>query len=51
MTVPDVLLSGDHGAIAQWRREQSLLRSQTSGPERTGEHEKQIPGSSGTGAN
>lgn len=25
--VPDVLLSGDHGAIARWRREQSLLRT------------------------
>ena len=27
MTVPEVLLSGDHGAIAKWRREQSELRS------------------------
>ena len=27
MTVPDVLLSGDHGAIADWRREQSDRRS------------------------
>jgi tRNA (guanine37-N1)-methyltransferase len=27
MTVPDVLLSGDHGAIAEWRRQQSELRS------------------------
>ncbi len=27
MRVPDVLLSGDHGKIAQWRREQSLLRT------------------------
>ncbi len=25
--VPDVLLSGDHGKIAKWRREQSLLRT------------------------
>lgn len=25
--VPDVLLSGDHGRIARWRREQSLLRT------------------------
>ncbi len=25
--VPDVLLSGDHGRIAAWRREQSLLRT------------------------
>lgn len=29
MAVPDVLLSGDHGAIAKWRREQSDLRSPT----------------------
>jgi tRNA (guanine37-N1)-methyltransferase len=27
MAVPDVLLSGDHGAVARWRQEQSLLRS------------------------
>jgi len=26
-TVPDVLLSGNHKAIARWRREQSLLRT------------------------
>nr|MBA2361438.1 tRNA (guanosine(37)-N1)-methyltransferase TrmD [Actinomycetota bacterium] len=25
--VPDVLLSGDHGRIAGWRREQSRLRT------------------------
>lgn len=25
--VPEVLLSGDHGKVAQWRREQSLLRT------------------------
>src|SRR5436305_7641574 len=28
MTVPDVLLSGDHGAIAEWRKQQAELRSQ-----------------------
>jgi tRNA (guanine37-N1)-methyltransferase len=28
MTVPEVLLSGDHGAIARWRREESERRSQ-----------------------
>ncbi|MDZ4684827.1 MAG: tRNA (guanosine(37)-N1)-methyltransferase TrmD [Planctomycetaceae bacterium] len=28
MTVPDVLLSGNHQAIAQWRHEQSLKRTQ-----------------------
>ncbi len=27
MTVPEVLLSGDHGAVAQWRRSQALLRT------------------------
>jgi tRNA (guanine37-N1)-methyltransferase len=26
-TVPDVLLSGDHGRVAEWRREQSRLRN------------------------
>jgi tRNA (guanine37-N1)-methyltransferase len=25
--VPDILLSGDHGRIARWRREQALLRT------------------------
>jgi tRNA (guanine37-N1)-methyltransferase len=28
MAVPDILLSGNHQAIARWRREQSLARSQ-----------------------
>lgn len=27
LVVPEILLSGDHGKIAQWRREQSLLRT------------------------
>lgn len=27
MTIPDVLLSGDHARIEKWRREQSLLRT------------------------
>jgi tRNA (guanine37-N1)-methyltransferase len=27
MAVPDVLVSGDHGAVARWRREQSRARS------------------------
>ena len=26
-TVPDILLSGDHGAVARWRKEQSMLRT------------------------
>jgi tRNA (guanine37-N1)-methyltransferase len=25
--VPEILLSGDHGKVDQWRREQSLLRT------------------------
>jgi tRNA (guanine37-N1)-methyltransferase len=29
MAVPEVLISGDHGAVARWRREQSLARSRT----------------------
>ncbi len=33
MTVPDVLLSGDHGKIAAWRREQSLCRTQARRPD------------------
>ncbi|GAB1642591.1 tRNA (guanosine(37)-N1)-methyltransferase TrmD [Krasilnikovia sp. MM14-A1259] len=31
--VPDVLRSGDHGRIARWRREQSLLRTATRRPD------------------
>lgn len=31
MEVPDVLLSGDHGAVARWRREQSLRLTRESG--------------------
>ena len=27
MSVPDILLSGDHGAVAKWRRRQALLRT------------------------
>jgi len=32
MEVPEVLLSGDHGAVARWRDEQSLARSRRTGP-------------------
>jgi tRNA (guanine37-N1)-methyltransferase len=35
MAVPDVLLSGDHGAIARWRREQSTARSLARPADRT----------------
>jgi tRNA (guanine37-N1)-methyltransferase len=33
MRVPDVLLSGDHGGIEHWRREQSLVRTAARRPE------------------
>jgi len=33
MSVPDILLSGDHGKIASWRREQQLLRTLQRRPE------------------
>lgn len=33
MAVPDVLLSGDHQAIARWRREQAMQRTQRRRPE------------------
>ncbi|HYD49254.1 MAG TPA: tRNA (guanosine(37)-N1)-methyltransferase TrmD [Terriglobales bacterium] len=33
MAVPEVLRSGDHGAIARWRREQSLQRTQQRRPD------------------
>ncbi|MBI3622278.1 MAG: tRNA (guanosine(37)-N1)-methyltransferase TrmD [Nitrospirae bacterium] len=33
MAVPPVLLSGDHGAVAQWRRRQALLRTKRRRPE------------------
>lgn len=31
--VPEVLLSGDHGKIAKWRREQALMRTKRQRPE------------------
>ena len=33
LPVPDVLLSGDHGAIARWRRDQSLRRTAARRPD------------------
>jgi tRNA (guanine37-N1)-methyltransferase len=32
-TVPDILLSGNHGEIAKWRREQSILRTVSRRPD------------------
>ncbi|UCG58597.1 MAG: tRNA (guanosine(37)-N1)-methyltransferase TrmD [Phycisphaerales bacterium] len=40
MKVPDILLSGDHGKIAQWRREQALERTKRWRPDLLGETEK-----------
>jgi tRNA (guanine37-N1)-methyltransferase len=36
MTVPDVLLSGNHGEIAKWRKEQGLKRTQKNRPDLLG---------------
>ena len=33
MNVPDVLLSGNHGEIAKWRREKSLERTKKNRPD------------------
>jgi tRNA (guanine37-N1)-methyltransferase len=33
MRVPDILVSGDHGAIGRWRREQALERTRRNRPE------------------
>ncbi|MCC7127346.1 MAG: tRNA (guanosine(37)-N1)-methyltransferase TrmD, partial [Microbacteriaceae bacterium] len=33
LEVPPVLLSGDHGAIAQWRRQQQLERTRRIRPD------------------
>jgi tRNA (guanine37-N1)-methyltransferase len=33
LDVPDVLLSGDHGAVARWRRDESLRRTAARRPE------------------
>src|SRR5665213_4107632 len=48
MAVPEVLLSGDHEAVARWRREQALARSASAGWNATKEgesHAKPIDGS------
>ena len=36
LAVPDVLLSGDHGAIARWRREQAEARTRAMRPDLLG---------------
>src|SRR6478735_94251 len=46
MAVPDILLSGNHGAIAKWRREQSEARSPARGDpvRKEPDHEEQVRG-------
>jgi tRNA (guanine37-N1)-methyltransferase len=39
MSVPEVLLSGDHGAVAEWRKQQSELRSRGRRPDENRETE------------
>jgi tRNA (guanine37-N1)-methyltransferase len=43
MAVPEILLSGNHQAIASWRREQSLARSPGAGRKEM-TNEEQVPG-------
>jgi tRNA (guanine-N1)-methyltransferase len=33
MTVPDVLRSGNHGAIAQWRKDQQMAKTRDRRPD------------------
>jgi tRNA (guanine37-N1)-methyltransferase len=40
MSVPEVLLSGNHAAIAQWRLEQRKLRTQQKRPDLWAKYEK-----------
>ena len=48
--VPDILVSGNHGAIARWRRDQALRRTVTNrpelvarlAPESLGEHDRRV---------
>jgi tRNA (guanine37-N1)-methyltransferase len=37
--VPDILLSGNHGAVDDWRREQALARTRVSRPDLLGERD------------
>jgi tRNA (guanine37-N1)-methyltransferase len=42
MKVPDILLSGDHGKIAEWRRQQSLERTKKSRPDLLKENQNSL---------
>jgi tRNA (guanine37-N1)-methyltransferase len=41
--VPDVLLSGNHGEIAKWRKEQARQRTQENRPDLLGDADKELP--------
>jgi tRNA (guanine37-N1)-methyltransferase len=42
MTVPDVLLSGNHGEIAKWRKEQARQRTRENRPDLLGDIDKSV---------
>jgi tRNA (guanine37-N1)-methyltransferase len=43
LEVPDVLVSGDHGEIARWRKEQSYLRTKQARADLLGENQSTPP--------
>jgi tRNA (guanine37-N1)-methyltransferase len=43
MTVPDVLLSGNHKAIADWHEDQALTRTQERRPDLMGDKTEELP--------
>ncbi len=43
LAVPEVLVSGNHQAVAQWRKEQSELRSRCRSPSTSGQEPSQRP--------
>jgi tRNA (guanine37-N1)-methyltransferase len=42
-TVPEVLLSGDHAAIARWRRERAVERTEQRRPDLRQDHAADLP--------
>jgi tRNA (guanine37-N1)-methyltransferase len=45
MTVPEVLISGDHQRVAEWRRQQALQRTRRRRPDLLDKHERRRDGS------
>ena len=41
LTVPDILLSGNHGAIDTWRAEQAVKRTRERRPDLLGDNDEQ----------